>query len=305
MSAQPLQSSARESGADTGGSRWTPRVFLAISGVSLLAAALIMVWLVNHEESEAEPSGVLSHIHGMAVNPSDELLYVATHEGLFVLGEDGTPTRVGQGRQDLMGFTLVGPDHFLASGHPAPADDGPSHLGLIESTDAGRTWEPVSLGGEADFHVLRYSHGKAYGVDSVSGQLLVSEDLVNWEPRGSQQLFDLAVHPIDPDAIVATGPSGTLGSNDGGRTWEPIATESMVFLDWTNSGALWGVGPGGDIFDNYDEGVTWRPAVGSAEATPTAFTVVGETMFLATDDGRILEGDDFGRTWREVHPPAS
>jgi hypothetical protein len=65
-----------------------------------------------------------------------------------------TAERVGDSYQDTMGFTVVGPNRFLGSGHPA-TDDLPPLLGLIESTDAGKTWEHVSLLGEADSHVLR------------------------------------------------------------------------------------------------------------------------------------------------------
>ncbi len=65
-----------------------------------------------------------------------------------------------------MGFTVVGPDHFLGSGHPDGRDDLPPFLGLIESTDAARTWEPVSLLGEADFHVLEASGRRVYGFGS-------------------------------------------------------------------------------------------------------------------------------------------
>lgn len=38
-----------------------------------------------------------------------------------------------------------------------------------------------------------------YGVHALSGQLLVSEDLTNWEARSSQPLIDIAVNPMDPD----------------------------------------------------------------------------------------------------------
>jgi photosystem II stability/assembly factor-like uncharacterized protein len=290
-----------DAGRETGDrSRPRIRLPLAVSGASLLAAALVLVWTVRHDESETASPAELPHVHGMAVNPADGLLYVATHGGLFVLDEHGSADRVGDGRQDTMGFTVAGPNHFLASGHPAPGEDGPSSLGLIGSTDAGRTWEPLSMGGQADFHALRYAHGIVYGFDSATGQLLVSEDSMHWEARGSQPLIDLAVNPTDPDALVATALSGLLHSGDGGRTWEPVSAEPMAFLHWSNSGLLWGIGPNGEIYKNYDEGVTWEPAIGSVEAAPTAFAVVGDELFVATEDGRILASEDFGWNWREA-----
>lgn len=284
-----------------GVSRW----LLAFSAASLLAAALVLVWIVNHDDSGGGSPEVLSHIHGLAVNPSDQRLYVATHEGLFRLDEQGSVDRVGDGYQDTMGFTVAGPDHFLASGHPAPGEAGPSSLGLIESKDAGATWESVSLSGEADFHALRYAHGAVYGADASSGRLLVSADLTSWDERSSQALIDFAVNPMDPNSLMATGPSGLLRSGDGGRTWDPVAAEPMILLHWSNNGLLWGVGPNGEIYKNVDQGLTWEPAIESVGAAPTAFTAVGDELFVATDDGRILQSEDRGWTWQEAFRPAS
>ncbi|GAB3228654.1 hypothetical protein GCM10027447_21090 [Glycomyces halotolerans] len=67
---------------------------------------------------------------------------------------------------------------------------------------------------------------------------------------------------------------------------------------------LWVVGPGGEIYKNYDQGLTWEPAIEAVGAAPTAFTVAGDELFLATDDGRILMSD-WGWAWREAFRPAS
>jgi hypothetical protein len=81
-------------------------------------------------------------------------VYVATHTGLFTI-EDGTARRVGDRYHDLMGFTIAGPDDFLASGHPDLNDqtllkpEAPPLLGLVASDD-GQDWQPVSLLGEVD-----------------------------------------------------------------------------------------------------------------------------------------------------------
>jgi hypothetical protein len=56
------------------------------------------------------------HIHGLGINPRDGAPYAATHTGLFVIRE-GAASRVADRYQDTMGFTVVGPDHFLGSGH--------------------------------------------------------------------------------------------------------------------------------------------------------------------------------------------
>src|SRR5512146_2926265 len=93
-----------------------------------------------------------SHVHGVDVNPADGTVYLATHDGLFRYGGSG-PQRVGP-VIDLMGFAVVGPDHFYASGHPGEGADLPDPVGLIESTDAGRTWRALSRQGKSDFHTV-------------------------------------------------------------------------------------------------------------------------------------------------------
>lgn len=94
----------------------------------------------------AEQGPALEHIHGLGINPADGRLFIATHNGLFAAGRDQTrPELVGDTGHDIMGFSVVGADHFIGSGHPGPGQDLPGNLGLIESRDAGNTWKNVSL----------------------------------------------------------------------------------------------------------------------------------------------------------------
>jgi hypothetical protein len=71
-----------------------------------------------HRRAEGRDPGPI-HVHGLGINPKDGALFVATHTGLFRAGE-GEPkaTRVADRFQDTMGFTVVGPNRFLGSGHP-------------------------------------------------------------------------------------------------------------------------------------------------------------------------------------------
>lgn len=66
----------------------------------------------------------LSHVHGLGVDSADGQLYAGTHYGLIRVPEDGDPTLVGEVKHDFMGFTVVGPDHYLASGHPGQGTAG-------------------------------------------------------------------------------------------------------------------------------------------------------------------------------------
>ena len=85
-------------------------------------------------------------------------MYIATHNGLWAASKGQTKAqRVGESRQDIMGFSMVSDDVFVASGHPDLTQNQPPHLGFIESRDGGKSWQNVSLLGEADFHSLQAS----------------------------------------------------------------------------------------------------------------------------------------------------
>jgi len=72
----------------------------------------------------------------------------------------------------------------------------------------------------------------------------------------------VAVDPLTPQRVYATGPDGLFRSNDGGLTW-----------------------------DAADEGLTGEPlAVTLNPAAP-------ETVFALLDDGSIWQSNDAAKTW--------
>ncbi|MCA1704355.1 MAG: hypothetical protein LC808_14275, partial [Actinobacteria bacterium] len=109
------------------------------------------------------------HVHGLGINPVDGSLLIATHTGLFRAAKGRQrATRVANRFQDTMGFTVVGPNEFLGSGHPDPREKLPPFLGLIRSNDGGRRWRPISLLGERDFHVLEAAGKRSMGTAPTS-----------------------------------------------------------------------------------------------------------------------------------------
>ncbi|PXY23002.1 hypothetical protein BAY60_23810 [Prauserella muralis] len=247
----------------------------------------------DHAGAEAD----LGHVHGLGVDPADGTLYAASHNGLFALPERGEPELVADRRQDTMGFTIVGPRHFLGSGHPAPEDDElPDHLGLIETTDAGRTWRSVSLAGEADFHALEAKHGRVYGYESGAGRLMVTTDRQNWDRRARLALADFTVHPSNPDVLLATTEHGPVRSTDGGRTFAPMpAAPLLLQLDWPTESMLIGIDPEGTLHTSRDGGTSWTEG-GQVTGTPEALATHGPSrIYVATETG-IHESRDGGRT---------
>lgn len=244
----------------------------------------------------------MAHIHALGVDPADGVLYAASHHGLFRVQPGAAPRRVGEGRQDTMGFVIVGPRHFLGSGHPAPGDDQPANLGLIESTDAGMTWRPLALSGVADFHAIDVKQGIVYGYDSRSQQIMVSSDRRNWDRRARLPLADLAVSPAQPQFVLATTAQGLVHSADGGRTFVLInSAPTLQLVDWSTEDNIVGVGPTGIVGVSRDHGATWA-RLGTVQGTPAALATNGrQQVYVATDRG-VHVSEDGGRTFALRQP---
>jgi hypothetical protein len=243
------------------------------------------------------------HVHGLGINPEDDALFVATHTGLFRAAEgEREATRVADRFQDTMGFTVVGPNRFLGSGHPDRREGLPPFLGLIESRDAGRTWKPISLLGKRDFHVLEASGRRVYGFGSdfetKQAGLLVSDDGGrSWEERTPPEaLFSLAIDPEDPDRVVAAGEQGIYESSDAGRRWRPL-DGGPALLAWPAAGRLFAVGFDGTVARSGDGGRSWRQ-VGQVDGEPAAFEgAEAGDLYLALHDGTIKRSTDGGASW--------
>lgn len=277
----------------------------AVLGAALAAAVVAtLVLRAGHGApavADATDPGPV-HVHGLGVNPGDEALYIATHTGLWRLPPGrGRPERVGDSRQDTMGFTVAGRDRFLGSGHPDNVRLPPL-LGLIESNDRGKSWNPISLLGEADFHVLRAAGRRVYGYDVTHERLLVSDDAGRtWtERRAPAPVLDLVPDASDPDHLVASTAKGLFRSRDAGARWRAAGAE-LGLLAWPAPNVLYLVAGTGDVFRSEDGGRGWN-RVGALGGEPAALLAVGtEELYAAVHDGRILSSRDGGRTWHALN----
>lgn len=280
-----------------------------LAAVGLVAVATLLGGLVSRAGRDGARSvtsdpGVV-HVHGLGVNPVDGSLYAATHHGLYRLPPRGRAVRVSDAYQDTMGFTVIGPDRFLGSGHPDIRDeqlqvDGkPPLLGLVGSRDAGVTWQPRSLLGEADFHSLAFADGTVFGWNASSGELMVSADMREWERRSTLDVTSFAVDPRDRAHLVAADGQTVVESTDGGRTWQPAPqAPALVVLAWDRA-VLWGADATGAVHRLDGEG-GWDE-VGRLPGSPQAITVDGGEIYAAAESSQrtaIYRSRDGGRTWR-------
>jgi hypothetical protein len=254
----------------------------------------------NSGYQQAPASDGPEHVHGLGIDPSDGALYIATHTGLFRAAEgESKSKRVGDSRQDIMGFSIPEKGRFIGSGHPDPSDTGqPPNLGLMESRDGGRSWKQISLAGEADFHVLRSAGGRVYGFNGLQSALMVSDDGGReWESHSPPgPMLDLAIDPRDPDSVVAATDQGLSSSTNGGRSWRQLDAAPGL-LAWSKPAALYLVDGQGGVARSEDGGRRWREGIGSIGGQPAAFMANGKQLYVALHDGTVKVSDDGGASW--------
>ena len=235
-----------------------------------------------------------AHVHGLSVSSTTGQVLLATHDGLFDVTKPPA-AKIGP-TNDLMGFT-GGTDHgvLYASGHPGEGSDLANPLGLIRSTDAGKTWEQLSRQGESDFHALTATKSGIVGFD---GALRTSPDGKTWNTVATDFVpAALAGNPTS-DTVLATTPQGIRRSTDGGKTWTTVDSGPIVqFAAFASPSDAVGIEPDGTVHTSEDAGETWTrkgkshdtvqavAAVKGPEASPTIWAATASGLVVSTDGG--------------------
>lgn len=256
-----------------------------------------------------------THIHGLAVDRGDSArVYIATHNGLFLLQDDEDLTLVGRSRADYMGFSPhpTEPNVIFSSGHPV----GGGNLGIQQSTDGGQTWTKLSDGdpnGPVDFHAMTvHETNPTIIIGWFRGRLYRSADSGStWSvrPASVPPITTLGSDPRDERVLYAGTANGLLKSTDTGETWAralPSFTETVIDIDAdpakggillaTPSGIV-RVSPGiegGMMLDRIgvlpDGAVPDQVAV-DRKRPQTIYATSAHTVYKSTDGGK---------TWRKV-----
>ena len=269
---------------------------MAAVGMLVLVGLIVAVSHGDrHNPMSIEPVAI-GHIHGIGIDPADGRLYIGAHLGVFAVSRDGDVKPVGRERFDTMGFTVAGPNRFLASGHPDLTSDRAPHLGLIESADAANNWTTLSLEGEADFHALEAAEDRTWGADSVGGRLLTSNNDRRWDLVADGEFIDVAVDPTDSERTLATDQSGRLRAYTASGIEQNMPDGPMLtYLDWPGRDELIGLASDGAVHRSRDQGATWEK-VGVVPGQPSAFEAGAQAWYAASDSGLYLSSDR-GRSW--------
>ena len=237
--------------------------------------------------------GTISHIH--SVRAFGDQVILGTHEGLFRYVDQKTVQSMGPENFDIMGLAVLG-KKLYASGHPGPGSKLPEPVGLLLSTDSGKTWKKLGLQGEVDFHLLESAGADMYGVDSGSGNLLYSNNAgKKWTSRGKNVVSDIAINPEKVGSALALR-DGKLISTQKSFTKMRAINSTLTFtsLDWINGSLL--ATRGKSLYRSSDSGMTWKKISDFPDSVSTVTqsskiiaVVAGNSIFKSTDGGKTFK----------------
>ena len=239
--------------------------------------------------------GTLSHIH--SVRAFGDQIILGTHEGLFRYIDQKTVQSMGPENFDIMGLAAFG-NQLFASGHPGPGSKLPEPVGLLLSSDRGKSWKKMGLQGEVDFHLLESAGAEMYGIDSGSGNLLYSKNAgKSWVSRGKSSFEDIAINPTKIGAALAIRNGKLITTrNTFIKERESSSSLKLSSLDWMKNSLL--ATSGKSLYKSGDLGKTWKKVSDFPEMTVSV--TQSEKIIAVVMSTSIYKSIDGGKTFKKM-----
>lgn len=257
----------------------------------------------------------ISHGHGLAVDVADPTkVYIATHQGLFLLTNEKELYRVGDVQDDLMGFSShpSSPNIFFSSGHP---HTGGGNLGFQRSDDGGLTWKQVSRGmnGPVDFHAMAVSpvnpnliYGWYYNALQRSRDQGKTWEVVS---TNVSQVISLAADSANGKTVYATTAHGIQVSTDEGVTWALLSSETLgavsaLAIHPQKPQTMLSFSEKLGLARSSDGGATWQTINAGTGSQPVMFIAFSKTdpqkIYAYTHGNELYGSQDEGTTWAKI-----
>ncbi len=284
-----------------------------------VAAGLAVAGLLGYRALIPGSVRQFMHVHGLAFDPRDpQTLLLATHQGLIAISPEQGWRYLGKAGWDLMGFTVSPAETgvFYSSGHPGPGLALANPVGLVMSRDGGRSWQPVSLTGQVDFHALTVSPADP---SLIVGWSYMDKLLYRSQDRGqtwqrlrpaplatATTVYQLAAHPSNRQELWAATDTGLFRSRDLGQTWTLVragAYTAVAFGPTPAQLAAYELGQG--LLLSGDGGATWRQtgflaAEGDAVANVAFHPQDPRALAVGTFRQDLRLSTDGGASWQAL-----
>ncbi|MHA7137979.1 F510_1955 family glycosylhydrolase [Rossellomorea arthrocnemi] len=206
------------------------KLFTLLTSVGIIVAGCSQP--TEYKFKEADDT-TIAHIHGIGYPNNKEELYIATHDGLMKY-KDHTWYEANSQKHDYMGFQPY-KEGFYSSGHPENGSDLDNPLGLVKSTDGGKSLDKLAFYGETDFHYLGagYQSKVIYAINQKPNSKLdtglyrtldegKSFEKSNMKGFNSTSIGNIAVHPTNKNMLAISSKDGVFLSQDSGDSFEKV-----------------------------------------------------------------------------------
>ena len=267
----------------------------------------------------------LRHAHGIGYSADGSRILIPNHFGIAIYSA-GRWSKVTGPAHDYMGF-VVTRDFIFTSGHVAGSRGVANPLGLMRSSDGGKSWITLGLQGQVEFHLVAagYLSNAVYvynaepnaAIPRAGIYRMMGERLVGWRGaagRGLQgEIGMLTAHPTDAATIAAATTAGLFLSRDGGDEFKPMATEVRATAarftlegDAILLGTLKGKEPGLvriGIKDGLRKELSLPPFGRDAVANIAQNPARRTELALITFERAVFMSTDGGKTWKRIARP--
>ncbi len=212
-------------------------------------------------------------------------------------------------------------DGFYSSGHPAPGSNKKNPFGIVKSTDDGKSFEPLALYGQIDFHgmsagfkshALYVFNSEANAIIKTIGLNYSADEAKSWTMSDMKGLEGkpsaLAVHPDNASVVAVGTEKGVFVSRDYGQQFEKIGPTMQVIAIFFNAqGSLFAGGVGTtatlnriDIDSKETENITIPALTNDAIAFIAQNPVNDQDMAISTFNKDVYHSIDQGKNWSKI-----